>query len=129
MSKVMGGTISQATGRHNLVRTLLRAGKAAEAIVQLCAAQITDPDGLVASCSTPFTRSAIGRRRWCWPNKLLRQQPDTARLQKALLATLSDMKRFPEAIAQALQYLEQHGEDLTVLDALIGRKFLYRQND
>jgi hypothetical protein len=39
-------------------------------------------------------------------------------LQKSLIATLSNMKRFDEAIAKALQYVERYGEDLTILDAL-----------
>ena len=50
--------------------------------------------------------------------ELVRSQPGVARLQKALLATLSNMQRFAEAIAQATRYIESHGEDLTVLDAL-----------
>ena len=40
------------------------------------------------------------------------------RLQKALIATLSNMKRFDEAIAQARSYIDRHGDDLVMLDAL-----------
>jgi hypothetical protein len=40
------------------------------------------------------------------------------RLQKALIATLSNMKHYDETIAQAYAYIVRHGEDLTVLDAL-----------
>ena len=51
--------------------------------------------------------------------ELARQQPGRSpRLQKALIATLSNMKRYDETIAQALRYIERHGEDLTILDAL-----------
>ncbi len=50
--------------------------------------------------------------------ELVRRRPDVARLQKALIATLSNMKRFDEAILRASQYIERHGEELTVLDAL-----------
>jgi len=59
-----------------------------------------------------------------WPpalalaEELARRRPDVARLQKALVATLSNMKRFDEAILRALQYLQRHGEELTVLDVL-----------
>ena len=49
-----------------------------------------------------------------WPAR----QPDNARLQKALTTTLSNMKRYDEAIVQAQRYVERHGEDLTILDVL-----------
>jgi tetratricopeptide (TPR) repeat protein len=50
--------------------------------------------------------------------ELARHQPDVARLQKALIATLSNMKRYDETIVQAARYIARHGEDLTMLDAL-----------
>ena len=40
---------------------------------------------------------------------LVRGQPDNARLQMSLTATLSNMRRFAEAITQATRYIEQHG--------------------
>jgi hypothetical protein len=46
------------------------------------------------------------------------RQSDIARLQKAPIATLSNMKRYNETIAQAYQYIVRRGEDLTMLDAL-----------
>ena len=49
---------------------------------------------------------------------LLRGQPDVARLQKALIVTLSNMKRYDETIVEADRYIDGHGEDLTMLDAL-----------
>jgi hypothetical protein len=39
-------------------------------------------------------------------------------LQKALIATLSNMKRYDETIVQATRYIERYGDDLTMLDAL-----------
>jgi hypothetical protein len=120
MANVVSGTISPAVRPHDRIRALLRAGKNDEAIVQLCAAQITQPEDLAVR---ELLFDAFYQKRDWGPalvlaEQLLRNQPGTARLQKALLATLSNLKRFPEAIAQATQYLEQHGEDLTVLDAL-----------
>jgi hypothetical protein len=59
-----------------------------------------------------------------WPpalalaEELVRSRPDDARLQMSLTATLSNMRRFAEAITEATRYLERHGENLTVLDAL-----------
>src|SRR5258708_37686153 len=44
--------------------------------------------------------------------------PDMARLQKALIGTLSNMKRYEETIVQATRYIGRHGDDLTMLDAL-----------
>jgi hypothetical protein len=131
MAKVVSGTISQAARPHDLVRALLRAGRNDEAIVQLCAAQIIQPDDLVAK--ELLFDAFYQKRDWApalvLAEQLLRNHPGTARLQKALLATLSNMKRFPEAIAQATQYLEQHGEDLTVLDALKVANFYTGKTD
>jgi hypothetical protein len=47
-----------------------------------------------------------------------RQRPDDARLQKALVVTLSNMLRYNEAIAQAHRYIVRYGEDLTIIDTL-----------
>ena len=49
---------------------------------------------------------------------LNRQRPNDARLQKSMVVTLSNMKRYDEAIAQAHQYIVRHGEDLTIIDVL-----------
>ncbi len=49
---------------------------------------------------------------------LARLQPENARLQKALITTLTNMKRYEQTIAQANCYLEQYGEDPAILDAL-----------
>ena len=50
--------------------------------------------------------------------ELNRQRPDDARLQKALVVTLSNMKRYNEAIAQAHRHIVRHGEDPTIIDVL-----------
>lgn len=120
MAKVVSGTVSQPARQHDPIRALLRAGKNDEAIVQLCALQITQPDDLVAR--ELLFDAFYQKRDWApalvLAEELVRSQPGTARPRKALLATLSNMQRFAEAIAQATQYIESHGEDLTVLDAL-----------
>jgi len=119
MSNVVGGT-APLPEHHNPIRALLRAGKNDEAIVQLCAVMVTRPDDLVAR---ELLFDAFYQKRDWVPalaliEQLLRDQPGNARLQKSLIATLSNMKRFEEAILQAARYIEAHGEDLTVLDAL-----------
>src|SRR5580658_9560156 len=109
-----------AAAPHEPIRALLRAGKNDEAIVRLAAIVITRPDDLDAK---ELLFDAFFQKR-DWPpalalaEELARRRPDVARLQKALVATLSNMRRFDEAILRASQYLQRHSEELTVLDAL-----------
>src|SRR3984957_6969602 len=120
MSKVVSGTVFHPAQQHNPIRALLRAGKNDEAIVQLCAVGVTHPDDFVAR--ELLFDAFYQKRDWAPALVLARQlahgEPDNARLQRSLIATLSNMQRFEEAIVGALQYVERHGEDLTVLDAL-----------
>src|ERR1700730_7283944 len=120
-SDVAGAAAPQpAPQPYDSIRALLRAGKNDEAIVRLCAIVVTRPDDLDAK---ELLFDAFFQKR-DWPpalalaEELTRRRPDVARLQKALIATLSNMKRFDEAILRASQYTERHGEELTVLDAL-----------
>ncbi len=120
MSNAVSRTIPQSAEQHNAIRALLRAGKNDQAIVQLCAIVVTRPDDLVAK---ELLFDAFYQKRDWAPalvlvEQLVRDQPDNARLQKSLIATLSNMQRFGEAIGKASDYIERHGEDLTVLDAL-----------
>ena len=48
MSNLLSGTLPQPAERYNAIRALLRAGKNDEAIVQLCAITVSDPQDLVA---------------------------------------------------------------------------------
>jgi hypothetical protein len=102
------------------IRALLRAGKNDEAIVKACAIAIAWPDDLVAR--ELLFDAFFQKRDWApalaLAEELARRQPHVARLEKALIATLSNMKRYDEAIAQAFQYIVRNGEDLTILDAL-----------
>jgi hypothetical protein len=119
MAEIVGEAMRQPAG-HDPIRALLRAGRNDEAIVQLCAIQITRPDDLVAR--ELLFEAFYNKREWApalvLAEQLVAGQPDVARLQKSLIATLSNMRRFEPAIAQATQYIERHGEDPTVLDAL-----------
>jgi len=105
---------------HEPIRALLRAGKNDEAIVRLCAIVVTRPDDLDAK--ELLFDAFFQKRDWlpalALAEELVRRRPDVARLHKALVATLSNMKRFDEAILRASQYIERYGEELTVLDAL-----------
>jgi tetratricopeptide (TPR) repeat protein len=120
MSNAASGTVPQPPPRHDPIRALLRAGRNDEAIVQLCAITVTRPDDLEAK---ELLFDAFFQKRDFAPalvlaEELASRQPDVARLQKALIGTLSNMKRFEETIVRASRYIERHGEDLTMLDAL-----------
>ena len=102
------------------IRALLRAGKNDEAIVKLCALFVIRPDDIAVK---ELLFDAFFQKRDWLPallliEDLIRRRPDDPRLQKALIVTLSNMKRYDEAIAQAHQYIVRHGEDLTIIDAL-----------
>jgi tetratricopeptide (TPR) repeat protein len=105
---------------YDAIRALLRAGKNDEAIVKLCAISAIKPDDLVAK--ELLFDAFFQKRDWlparALAENLLHGQPDVVRLQKALIATLSNMKRYDETIVEAARYIDRHGEDLTMLDAL-----------
>jgi tetratricopeptide (TPR) repeat protein len=118
MSNVVSGTIVQP--QHDPIRALLRAGKNDEAIVQLCAISITRPNDLEAK--ELLFDAFFQKRDWApalvLAEQLAQGQPGVARLEKALIATFSNMKRYDQTIVLATRYIERHGEDLTMLDAL-----------
>ena len=117
---IADGAAAAVADQHESIRALLRAGRNDEAIVHLCAIHITKPNDLVAK---ELLFDAFFQKRDWLPalvlaEELARQQPGVVRLEKALIATLSNMKRYDETIAQATRYVEQHGEDMIMLDAL-----------
>jgi len=121
MSNVASGApLRVAPQVYDAIRALLRAGKNDEAIVKLCAISAIAPDDLIAK---ELMFDAFFQKRDWLPARalaedLVRRQPDVARLQKALIATLSNMKRYDDTIVQAARYIDRYGEDLTMLDAL-----------
>ena len=121
MSNIGSATTLAPTPKpYDEIRVLLRAGRNDDAIVKLSAIIVTRPSDLVAK---ELLFDAFFQKR-DWPpafalaEELVRRQPDVPRLQKALIATLSNMKRYEETITQAFQYIVRYGEDLTMLDAL-----------
>ena len=120
MPNTASATSAPPPSQHDAIRALLRAGRNDEAIVRLCAIGIVRPDD--AEARELLFDAFFQKRDWApalvIAEQLAQAQPDNARLQKALIATLSNMKRYEEAIPKALNYIERHGEDLTMLDAL-----------
>jgi hypothetical protein len=120
MSNLVNGSLPKPARPHDAIRALLRAGDNDKAIVQLCAITVSHPDDLVAK--ELLFDAFFQKRDWvpalALAEDLNRRQPGIARLEKARIATLSNLKRFDETIAQAQRYIEQHGEDLTILDTL-----------
>src|ERR1700744_2868914 len=121
MVSAAGGNVTiQAAQRYEPIRMLLRAGKNAEAIAQLCPIIVTRPDDLDAK-ELLFDAFFQGRN-WepavVLAQELAAKQPQIARFQRAFIATLSNMKRYDGAIAQAKTYVERHGEDIAILDIL-----------
>jgi len=115
------GAMPQSLRQHyDTIRALLRAGKNDDAIVKACALVVCGPDDLIAK--ELLFDAFFQKRDWApalaLAQELASRRPDIARLQKALIATLSNMKRYEDTIAQAFQYIVRHGEDLTMLDAL-----------
>src|SRR5579885_2639669 len=105
---------------HDRIRALLRAGRNDAAIAGASALTLVEPGDLVAK--ELLFDGFFQKRDWLpalvLAEELARRQPDLPRPQKALIATLSNLKRYDEAIARAREFLARHGDDLGVLDAL-----------
>jgi tetratricopeptide (TPR) repeat protein len=120
MPNVVNDTKAPQPVPYEDIRALLRAGRNDEAIVQLCAITTLRPND--RNAKELLFDAFYQKRDWAPAlvliEELARERPEEARLQRSVVATLSNMQRFEEAIPKARQYVEQHGEDLIVLDVL-----------
>jgi tetratricopeptide (TPR) repeat protein len=132
MPGAITGTLPAAATRpHEPIRVLLRAGKNEDAIAKLCAITITAPDDLDARelLFDAFFQSRNWQPAVVLAEELVRRDPNAARFHKSLIATLSNMGRYDDAIRQALPYIAKHGEDLVVLDVLKVAHFFTGKTD
>ncbi len=121
MSTTSAGTLpNPAAVPHADIRALLRAGQNEQAIVRLCAITVVNPADLDAKelLFDAFFQSRNWEPARVLAEELVAARPDLPRLRRNVIVTLSNMKRYEEAIAQARQYLAQHGENLQILDVL-----------
>src|SRR3974390_2237423 len=114
MSNVASGMPTRIAPRvYSAIRNLLRAGKNDEAIVKLAAIGAVRPDDLVVK--ELLFDAFFQKRDWlpalALAKELVRRQPELPRLQKAMIATLSNMKRYDDTIVQAARYIDRYGED------------------
>lgn len=113
------------------IRALLRAGKYEAAIVKACAIAVILPDDLVAKelLFTGFFESRDWLPALALAEDLVKHQPQVKRLQMLRIASLSNLKRYDEAIARALDFVAQHGEDVEILNALKVAHFYTGRSD
>jgi tetratricopeptide (TPR) repeat protein len=121
MPKTISGALPWAAAPpHADIRALLRAGKNETAIARLSAILVVRPDDLDAKelLFDAFFQSRNWQPALVLAKELVTRQPDLPRHRKSLIVTLSNMKRYDEAIAEAAAYIGRHGEDLQILDVL-----------
>lgn len=105
---------------HESIRALLRAGKNRDAIAQLSAIIASQPDDIAAKelLFDAYTEQRDFAAALALAEDLSALRPDSRQYAKFVTFTLSNMKRFADAISQAKRYLEQYGEELVILDVL-----------
>jgi tetratricopeptide (TPR) repeat protein len=105
---------------HAPIRHLLTASRNDEAIARVAPILAEKPDDLAAR--ELMFDAQFQRRDWAEAlaelEILRKAKPDSLRYWVSQISTLSNMKRYAEAVAEATRFLAQHGENLAVLNVL-----------
>jgi tetratricopeptide (TPR) repeat protein len=114
------GKIEPPPDLHVPIRQMLRDGRNNEAIARLSEILAAAPNDLPAR--ELLFDAQFQRRSWAdalAEVQILRQaRPDFARYRIFAISTLSNMRRYDDAIAEAKSYLARHGESISVLNTL-----------
>ena len=123
MSQPPTGRVTQISGSalpHESICVLLRAGKNDQAISKLRAIIAAHPND-IAAVHLLFD-AHFQKRDWqsalALAQQLAKLRPQIANYQKLMISTLSNMKRYDQAIALARNFSARHGEDVEVLNIL-----------
>jgi Flp pilus assembly protein TadD len=105
---------------HQSARTLLRCGKYGEAAEKLEAIVADDPTDAEAIrlLADAYFQQRNWQRAHALAQQLIQLRPEVAEYRKLMIATLSNSKRYDDAIKDASAFGARYGDDVEVLNIL-----------